>query len=408
MKKKIVTLVVRNEDKKTGISTYAEYLEKELIKKNVCVNIIETESSVRVGYERIKKFLLFDIQTILKRVPFWLRLPKEGIVHLTDQQQAGCLLWGKNKKSIVTVHDLIPLTTNEDPFLRRALLRIALLGLHNASRIIADSSHTKQDIVKYVNYPSEKIDVVPLGIDHTIFRPSKRRREKYRVLYVGSEMPRKNLVTLFRAFALVKRRIPEAELIKIGSSQWPGAREELVKLADDNKLKNSIIFKDVVENLVEEYQKATVFVFPSHYEGFGLPVLEAMACGCPVICSNVTSLPEVGGEAVIFFNPSNESELADRICHVLTHEDLQRSLSRKGIKRAKCFSWKKTVKETVEVYHQVVEYNQEVDTKKLSTCRQNSFFIRIIKKQLTTNIYSTSFCWAFIRSIKEKASALFC
>ena len=346
--------VVANHNKEiSGIQNYSDFLLKYLNSINVKYNLIapsESNSIVKI-IKKILSFLGFNGEKILNDFPIFLKIPKIGTVHFTSQQQAIALLFSKPTKSIVTVHDIAPLATKKyNSSLEKILYKLVYKGLKKADYFFADSESTKKDLIHYLNISSQKINVIPLGVDHEKYYSSKTKREKNTILYVGSEMPRKNLKTLFEAIAIIKKKIPDIKLIKIGRPQWKNAREELIDLASQIGISENIVFKEDIDNLSEEYQKCTVFVFPSLYEGFGLPLLEAMACKCAVLSSNRTSLPEIGGDAVKYFDPENKNELAVEIYAVLTNEILRKELEIKAYKRSLQFSWERTVAETIKNY----------------------------------------------------------
>jgi glycosyltransferase involved in cell wall biosynthesis len=169
-------------------------------------------------------------------------------------------------------------------------------------------------------------------------------------LFVGTLEPRKNLSLLIRALTISKTKIP---LILAGWQGWGDKKWK--QLIADPKLHRRIFFAGHVddETLACLYTGASAFVFPSLYEGFGLPILEAMACGCPVICSNAASLPEVAGDAAFQLDPTDAEGLAHALDSVLTDSTLRRSMIQKGIERAQQFSWKETAAKTLEVFTRV-------------------------------------------------------
>jgi len=291
-----------------------------------------------------------NLNSILTKSPLWLRLPKDGIIHFSDQQLVFPLVYQK-RSSVVTVHDVIPLVRTDDYLLRRLYYRLIFRGIKHASHIIADSEHTKKDIISHVGVAEHLISVIPLGVDHSVFFPSHAERDPVTILYVGSEMPRKNMRGLLHAFKLVKEQVPEARLIKIGVPQWP-ARAYNKSLARHLGIADSIEWIDHVDDLASWYRKAAVFVFPSFYEGFGLPVLEAMACGTPVVCSNCTSLPEITDSAALSCYPTPRN-LADHILAVLSDKILAGMLSKRGVKQAEKFSWQKCAEMTRDIYEKV-------------------------------------------------------
>ncbi len=285
-----------------------------------------------------------------------------GVVHLPNQYlgKYGCYL---KKPFIITVHDLIGFFDlwghgifKGRPKLRgNFYLNLDLRGIRKAARIIAVSQNTKRDLRKYLGIPNEKIKVIYEGIDHSIFRPRNTSPlicNPY-VLYVGAEHPRKNLTLLFTAFKKLKqeKRFKNYKLVKVGE---PGGdfRGPTLGIIRDLGLQGDIVFTGhVTEDLVAQYYSgAECLVSPSFYEGFGLTLLEAMACGCPVITTNVTSIPEVVGDAAITIDPKNIDMLTEKLRRVLTSEELKQKLCEEGIKRASIFSWEKTGRETMELY----------------------------------------------------------
>lgn len=358
-----VNLVCDIGKRTTGMSQYAQQIYNHLLKKNVDVEIIYVEPKFIPQFVfRFLKLFGFDLYTAWKNYPIYLNFSKtqrgvEGIWHFSNQQQAFLLNYVKPKRSVITVHDIIPIASEFklSSSFGQFLFKLASKSIKKADRILVDSENTKKDIIRVLHINPKKIDVVYLGVDFNYFKKLnvKRASRDFTITYIGSEMPRKNFETLIKAFAKLKQKLPNVKLVKVGEEQWPGMREKHKKLIKQLGLNDFVIFKDYVEDLPKEYNKADLFVFPSLYEGFGLPPLEAMACGCPVVCSNATSLPEVGGDAVLYFNPNDSDELADKIYKVLTDKKLKNKLVKKGLARAKQFSWEKCAKETIKVYREL-------------------------------------------------------
>lgn len=233
--------------------------------------------------------------------------------------------------------------------------------------IITISEYIKQELINYLKISESRITVIYEGVNHEKYKRLSKNDEimkKYSIpedrrmiLCVGSEHPRKNFPTLIKAFHKLKKKYGDVKLVKVGSPQWKGARGELLKLIKELNLQNVIIFTGYVseEDLPGIYNVADLFVFPSFYEGFGLPPLEAMACGCPVITSNTSSIPEVVGDAGIMVDPYDVDGLADAMYEVLTNESLREDMIKRGLKRAKMFSWEKCARETLKVYLSLME-----------------------------------------------------
>lgn len=255
--------------------------------------------------------------------------------------------------SIVTIFDLIPLHFPDDlPNAQaRFFFRWAVwLAAMTATRVIAPSLATRDDLVAHLRVPHEKIAVTPLAADAR-FAPQPtseitRVREKYAlpercILSVGINKPHKNLATLIKVCEQF-----EIQLVIAGA--WDaryGAKSQI-----PNQSQIRFVHNIADADLPALYAGATVFVMPSLYEGFGLPLLEAMACGAPVIASNISSLPEVVGDAGILFDPCNADELASAIARVLSDDTLRDALHAESLTRAAQFSWERTARETLAVY----------------------------------------------------------
>jgi len=291
-----------------------------------------------------------------------------GIVHLPNQHlgRYGNFL---RLPFIITVHDVIrylDLTGNDTlihrPNLRdRLYLRLDYAGIRKAIRLIAVSHHTKKDLAKYLKIPEEKVTVIYEGVDHNIFKPTSGPRplpQPY-ILFVGSEHPRKNLDTLLKAFSLLKKRgeFEGLKLLKVGKAGGGEAdfRKQTLRKVRELGLESEVIFTDFVptSDLPLYYSHAECFVFPSLYEGFGFPPLEAMACGCPVVVSNVTSLPEIVGDAGLGVPPLDAEALAGAISAILKDAKLREELKLKGMSRARRFSWERAAQETLNFYWEV-------------------------------------------------------
>jgi len=269
---------------------------------------------------------------------------------------------------IITVHDLIRYfdlkefgTFIHRPNLRdRFYLNLDYRGIKKATRVIAVSQATKNDLMHYLNIPRERISVVYEGVDRRLFRPiSHRIYEEPYILFVGSEHPRKNFTGLVKAFSQLKgeSRFKDLKLVKVGRAggQEADFRGQTMEVVDAPGLVGEVIFTEFVSGaeLPAYYSGAEVFVFPSLYEGFGFPPLEAMACGCPVVTSNASSLPEVVGEAGIMVDPYDTDSLAQAMRQVLTDAKLREEMIRKGFDQVNKFSWEETARQTQEVYNEV-------------------------------------------------------
>jgi len=292
-----------------------------------------------------------------------------GVVHLPNQHLGRYGLFLR-KPYIITVHDLIRYfdLKGYDVLIHRPNLRdkfylsLDYKGIKKASKIIAVSYATKRDLVHYLGIPEERIAVIHEGIDRKIFKPIPHRPMPYPyILYVGSEHPRKNLSTLLKAFSRLKQEsdFKDLKLVKVGKAGGGEVdfRKETLWTIETLNLRNEVIFTEYVSNeeLGAYYSNAECFVFPSLCEGFGFPPLEAMSCGCPVISSNVSSLPEVVGEAAIQVNPRDIDELVKAVQEVLTNKDLRKKVIQEGFKQARKFSWEYAAQKTLQVHQEMEE-----------------------------------------------------
>jgi glycosyltransferase involved in cell wall biosynthesis len=231
-------------------------------------------------------------------------------------------------------------------------------AIREADAFIAISEHTRNDMVRMTSIPKERIHVVPLAADSRFSpQPDPTISAKYNidgpyVLYVGTLEPRKNLTVLLKAFAAIKDRT--TKLVFAGAKGW--MYEEFMQSIQDLGLSERTIITGFIahEDLPALISTASVFVYPSLYEGFGLPVLEAMQCGTPVITTNVSSIPEVAGDAALLIAPDDVAGLARHLDDVLASPDLQAEMRENGLEQARCFSWERTGEMTAEVFRRVV------------------------------------------------------
>ncbi|UCB52689.1 MAG: glycosyltransferase family 4 protein, partial [Candidatus Zixiibacteriota bacterium] len=231
--------------------------------------------------------------------------------------------------------------------------------LRNAKKVVCASEHTKRDLLSFYRIKDKPISVVYPGLNRQWFYPRNRGvvRERYGLenylFYVGDMRPYKNLDRSLEAFAKLNNR--DIKFVVAGKKD-PRFYPNLERKVDQLALKNRVVFMGYVpgEDLPFLYSEARALVFPSLYEGFGLPPLEAMACGCPVVTSNAASLPEVCGEAAHYVDPESVDSIAQGIHQVVTDQNLRNTLIHKGIKRAQLFSWEKAAKRVLDIFEEVL------------------------------------------------------
>ena len=256
-------------------------------------------------------------------------------------------------KTVITVHDLIPLKA---PFttldIKTHFYHLFKWAVHSADMILSVSEHTKKDIIDIYDVPEEKIQVTyqtyrrPEYVEDASFDPvylkSKKLKSQKYILFVGNIEPKKNIKALITAMGFIDS---EYKLAIVGRKAWL-AEDQLVDLdkylatKDGDKLKKRYVFLDYVSEseLAVLYRNATCLVFPSLYEGFGLPVLEAMQNDCPVICSRMSSLPEVAGDAALYVDPYRHAEIRDQIETLISNPERRQKLIEKGRQRVDFFS----------------------------------------------------------------------
>jgi glycosyltransferase involved in cell wall biosynthesis len=274
-----------------------------------------------------------------------------------------------NVARILTVHDLEWRLHPETMTLRTYYAHLLLVwpSVRQADTIIADSESTARDLRHVLKVPELRIEVIHLGVGPA-YKPQDPARAaqyaagKYRVskdyaLAVGTVQPRKNLVTLVEALKILRDR-PEGpfQLIVVGAKGWKNTKlDETIRSLGLGE--EDIRFLGVVpeEDLPVLYSGCSLFVFPSLYEGFGLPLVEAMACGVPVVASNTSSIPEVVGDAALLVPPTQPEAFAEAILHVRRDRDLRRTMIEKGLRRAACFRWDKAARQLLECMQNTVK-----------------------------------------------------
>lgn len=312
--------------------------------------------------------------------PRWARRQAADLCHVTDHSYADLLWWLPRGRTVLTCHDLIPLWKEAFPseatFLSRSTyFRFRFYtfpAFRRAMRIIAGSENTRQDILRFGRLSPDWVEVVPYGVDPA-FKPPSEASEKMRirrrhgfsdeekvVLHVGSSLFYKNMEGILRALAWLRQEMKEpCRLLKVGQPLTPAQRA----LAESLGL-NEMVYEWLQvnqEQLLAAYQLSDVLCFPSYYEGFGLPLIEAMACGLPVVTSNVSAPPEVVGEAALTVSPRDPEAIAQALYRVLTDKNLGQELIDRGLARAREFTWERTARETWRVYQQVLAAHEGME-----------------------------------------------
>ncbi len=310
--------------------------------------------------------------------PLTVRQEKVDLYHVIDHSDGHLVYWLKktNQPVTVTCHDLINLINPENvdnqariPAISMAVWKYAVSGLKKADRIVAVSTHTAKDIVQQLDIPKERIAVVPDAVE-ALFHPLPADeiasfRSQHRIaaetmclLHVGSNHPRKNVSTVLKVLAALKTQGLSVHLWKVGAD----FTSEQKTFIQTQALETSVTYlgKPNKQTLVLIYNSADVLVSPSHYEGFGMTIIEAMACGTPVVTANVTSLPEVVGDAGILVQPTDVRAIVEAVWHLYQDAHYRQSLQTKGLNRAKLFTWEATARAIATEYEKLICQKAEI------------------------------------------------
>lgn len=294
------------------------------------------------------------------------------IFHIIDHSDGHLLYWLKHlpQPKIITCHDLINLTQPET-FTGRSLLpivsmkswKIAVAGMQYADQIVTVSSHTAKDVTQHLNIPLKKITTVPNAVDakfkplslqeiHSFRQNHFLANKDFCLLNVGSNNVRKNISTILKVVASLKAQNFPIHFWKVGAD----FNIDQKKFITTQDLANDVTYlgKPSPDELIKIYNAADVLIAPSLYEGFGLTILEAMACGTPVITSNVTSLPEVAGDAAILVKPTDLNAIVTAIVRLQTETSYRQSFIEKGLIKAREFTWQKTATQVAQIYKQLL------------------------------------------------------
>ncbi|KPU44553.1 mannosylfructose-phosphate synthase [Oxobacter pfennigii] len=302
-------------------------------------------------------------------IPDILKTKNVDVYHL-PQNGIG-LPQNKSSLYVATVHDLIPYIMPETVgkgYLAKFISQMPAI-ISNLDMIITVSEWSKKDIMRIFGIPEEKIVVTHLAADD-IFMPLDKSsslnyvKENYGIddniiLYLGGFSPRKNVKSILLAFSMIHSKLSkDYRIVIIGSAK--DDHQFLIKLSQNLGIGDKVFFTGYVpyDDLPYFYNSAELFVYPSLYEGFGLPILEAMKCGTPTITSNVSSIPEIAGDGALLINPFDTEKLADAMSKVLEDNEIKSGLIAKGLERASLFSWRKTAHETLKVYGNVYNNNK--------------------------------------------------
>lgn len=343
-----------------GVSRYHIELAKQFSSEysdKVTIPIFITQNAYLAQYKNKK---LWDIRSkqlgILVRKGNTLQTMAEimfgqhDIVHLTWYHPRIIQL-SKNKKVVITIHDMIHELFGID----QTTIEYKKQAIYSADGIIAISESTKSDLLRlYPDVPEDKINVIYHGTNHLgqAIAPTSFTLPKKYILYVGTRFSYKNARFVMESLSEKLCSDRNLHLVFAGGGKFSEEEEELLNTLGIRRQVQQHYVTD--SELAYIYEHAICFVYPSLYEGFGFPILEAFDNHCPVICSSTSSLPEVGGEAALYFSPDNKEEFLNHVTSLLSDEDKRQHYIQLGSERVKRFTWKNTAQETRDVYKKII------------------------------------------------------
>lgn len=371
-----IQLIAKRESTVTGTFRYANDLYQGLKEIGLHAELtFPSQTRLPASLKHGLKNARIDPETFFANYPLRANLNGADVYHLTGQMLATLLLFQHFPRPVVvSVLDIIPYIVQYQPEMNtfrhpgdKFFYQLALTGLRRANLLIAISHYTRQTLIESLRLPADRIHVAYPGVDLGRFHPMRVPQafwSKYGlyegmqyVLFVGSEDPRKNLSTLIRVFALVRQHMPGVKLLKVGPAQYTQERQKLLTLINSLNLERDVFFLNYVpeEDLPLFYNAAELLVMPSSYEGFGLPVVEAMACGTPVIYSRAGSLPEVGGEAGIQVDPNDVQGMVKALLTLLNHPEERAKMTQAGLEQAAKFALDHEACAVREIYERVIK-----------------------------------------------------
>ena len=284
----------------------------------------------------------------------------KNVVNIISFQYLSDLALFMNKnRTIITcadIHNFIESNNLKNPWL---LKKYSLLGLKKCNYLLAISNFVKNELHQKLKIPKEKIFVVKCGVNRSIFFPLSQQQKNEldpfypdykKILFVGTEIGRKNFLTLLKALYIAKKKEPKIKLIRVGAPLYSQTIKSL-------NLENDVVYLNNIGNkkLREIYNLCDLFVFPSFYEGFGLPGLEAASCGIPIICSDISVFKEIYKDVPVYFSPNNYKLLAKIIVETINNNNLKKEMINRGIEIAKKYTWEKSAEKYYKILNSLLE-----------------------------------------------------
>jgi len=363
-----------NNRKPDGIAVYTQEIWKVLQKEKditlvpLTFNKVPSSAKLECSANISKGFLKFSIHTILHRIfniPFTELSLYEKKIDLFFAPDHHIPLM-KNVPVIATVMDIIPLVHPEwvRSSFRKIKINLFKRSILGADHIITISNYSKKDLIDHLNIPSDKISVVDLGVNKRFFKKVSDTEKKYVLdkyylvkdffIFIGTLQPRKNVIRIIKAHHELPKEVKKNHpLVIVGQYGWNS--EDLMNEINMMTQKKEGIWLSYVEQdeLYALLQSAICIVYPSLYEGFGLPVIEGFASECPVITSNITSLPEVAGNAALLVDPYSTEDIKNAMLRIVKDDDLRKKLISNGNEQVKKYSWDKVAKRHLKIFNEI-------------------------------------------------------
>ncbi|MEA2097796.1 MAG: glycosyltransferase family 1 protein [Patescibacteria group bacterium] len=345
-------------EKRTGTEEYSYQFIKNLAKIDISSHqiFLYIKNNSKIDFDLPKNFIVQKIcyNKLWTQIGLSKEIKKNPIDILFVPSHTIPII--HPKKTVATIHGLEFKYCPKCYYTReRLFLELnTLLSVKWSSKIISPSESTKKDLIKYYDINPEKIKVVYHGVSsikYPVLSIKHRNKESFNILFIGRLEKRKNLVNLVKAFEIFKKRYKiqdtRYKLILVGKEGF--GFNEIKKAIQRSSYKNNIVLKSYISEKEKNklYQNADVFVLPSFYEGFGLPVLEAMSHGIPVICSKTSSLSEIAENAALLVDPNNPKKIAEAINKIFSDNDLRKKMIESGFENVKKFNWEKCARETL-------------------------------------------------------------
>jgi len=356
-------VLLNNNPPTSGVGRYAYALYQSLVKLGLRICFVSWDKELFDStYKSLRHLRLSWLYYLLKFKYLSAKLKvNASLIHIANAGYLASMIPRMREKCesiVVTIHDTIPMGLRNG--LSHKVAGRALENVFLADYCICISRYVQKNLPEVLGTIPRKSRVIYHGVDHALFKPRSKiqaRRKlnlpdnKFIIINVGSEEPRKNIPALLEAFSKIIRKIPNTILVRIGEE---GRKED--RLINSLELRDKVLYRRASDKELALYYNASdVLIHPAYYEDFGMPLLEAMASGLPVIASNRCAIPEIVGDAGILLNPLDIDGFVHWTQEILENRDLRVELSERGYKRSLSFSWEKCAKETLDVYREALD-----------------------------------------------------